>query len=312
MLQKEICSFTQKPFPMRMILKVVGYSSSTWYEKPLQRTGKRGRKPNIPDDEALELIKMEIKQSKFKGEGYIKIKSRLQRKKHIIGKERVNIIMRENKLLSPHRTMKVKKKKEHTGTIITKTPDVMWATDGKKFFIDGIGWHWFFGVIEHFNDEILSWHIAKKGNRFAAMEPVRAAVKKQFGNIDKDVCKGLELQLRSDHGSQYDSADFMREMSYLGLNMSKAFVRSPQCNGCIERFHRTLEEELFSVETFSSFNDAYEKIDKFINDYNNDWIIHRLKCLSPIEYRAEHAESQRKLKDLLWISDRNRLVLNKI
>lgn len=25
MLQKEICSFTQKPFPMRMILKVVGY-----------------------------------------------------------------------------------------------------------------------------------------------------------------------------------------------------------------------------------------------------------------------------------------------
>jgi hypothetical protein len=185
MLQKEICSFTQKPFPMRMILKVVGYSSSTWYEKPLQRTGKRGRKPNIPDDEALELIKMEIKQSKFKGEGYIKIKSRLQRKKHIIGKERVNIIMRENKLLSPHRTMKVKKKKEHTGTIITKTPDVMWATDGKKFFIDGIGWHW--------------------------------------------------------HSSQYDSADFMREMSYLGLNMSKAFVRSPQCNGCIERFHRTLE-----------------------------------------------------------------------
>ena len=57
--------------------------------------------------------------------------------------------MRENKLLSPNRTMKVKKKKEHTGTIITKAPNVMWATDGKKFFIDGIGWHWFFGVIEH-------------------------------------------------------------------------------------------------------------------------------------------------------------------
>jgi hypothetical protein len=41
----------------------------------------------------------------------------------------------------------------------------MWATDGKKFFIDGIGWHWFFGVIDHFNDEIILWHIVKKGNR---------------------------------------------------------------------------------------------------------------------------------------------------
>jgi len=39
----------------------------------------------------------------------------------------------------------------------------MWATDCKKFFIDGIGWHWFFGVIDHFNDEIILWHIVKKG-----------------------------------------------------------------------------------------------------------------------------------------------------
>ena len=108
------------------------------------------------------------------------------------------------------------------------------------------------------------------------------------------------------------TGDFMREMSYLGLNMSKAFVRSPQFNSCIERFHRTLEEELFSVENFSSFNDAYKKNYKFINDYNYDRIMHLLNCLSPLEYWAEHAESQRKLKDLLWISDRNRLVLNNI
>lgn len=91
----------------------------------------------------------------------------------------------------------------------------------------------------------------------------------------------------------------MREMNYLGLKMSKAFVRSPQCNGCIERFHRTLEEELFSVENFTSFDDAYDKIDIFINDYNNEWIIHRHKCLSPVEYRQEHAESQRKINDIV-------------
>ncbi|MDS1032763.1 hypothetical protein RDV77_09095 [Porphyromonadaceae sp. NP-X] len=39
----------------------------------------------------------------------------------------------------------------------------------KKFRIDGLGWYWFFGVIDHFIEEIISWHIAKKGNRFAAM-----------------------------------------------------------------------------------------------------------------------------------------------
>ena len=33
----------------------------------------------------------------------------------------------------------------------------------------------------------------------------------------------MALKLRSDHGSQYDSNDFMAEMKFLGLNMSKAF-----------------------------------------------------------------------------------------
>ena len=173
----------------------------------------------------------------------------------------------------------------------------MWATDGKKFWIDGLGWHWFFGVIDHFNDEIISWHIARKGNRFAAMEPVRAAVRKTFRSVDKDVCKGMKLQLRSDHGSQYDSADFMNEMKYLGLGMSKAFVRSPECNGVIERFHRTLEEQVLQIETFSSFEEAYNSINQFINNYNTDWIFHRLNYCSPVEYREKYAESQRKEKD---------------
>lgn len=33
------------------------------------------------------------------------------------------------------------------------------------------------------------WHICKKGDRYAAMEPVRNAVRKVYGNVNKDVCK---------------------------------------------------------------------------------------------------------------------------
>jgi hypothetical protein len=107
----------------------------------------------------------------------------------------------------------------------------------------------------------------------------------------------MKLQLRSDHGSQYDSADFMNEMKFLGLEMSKAFVRSPQCNGIIERFHRTLEEQVLQTETFSSFEEAYSVINHFIDNYNADWIFHRLDYCSPVEYREKYAESQRKEND---------------
>ncbi len=292
MLSGEVFSVTQKPYPMRLVLKVVGYSSSTWYTKARDATKQRpGPKPAVDDDHALALIKDEIKESPFHSEGYLKIYRKLARKGHRIAKHRVNGLMRENSLLSANRPVRGGRKHKHEGKITTEAPNLMWATDGKRFFAGKDGWCWFFGVIEHFNDEILSWHTAKKGDRFAAMEPVRKAVKQQFGSIEKGICSGLDLKLRSDHGTQYDSADFMNEMNFLGLGMSKAYVRSPECNGIIERFHRTLNEQVLSVSTFASLDEANQAIAEFIENYNHHWVLHRLKCHSPVEYRKRHGTS---------------------
>ena len=96
--------------------------------------------------------------------------------------------MREKELLNPYRhdkaTVKVRK---HEGTIVQGKPNLLWGTDGKKFFVEDIGWCWFFGVLDHFNDELISWHACKRGTRYEAMEPVRAAVRKRFRIVEKDV-----------------------------------------------------------------------------------------------------------------------------
>src|SRR5690554_5399335 len=83
--------------------------------------------------------------------------------------------------------------------------------------------------------------------------------------------KGEVYKLRSDHGSQYDSSDFMNEMKFLGLNMSKAYVRSPECNGVIERFYLTLEEELLQIKSFNSLEEAQREIADFVEKYNTHW-----------------------------------------
>ena len=274
---------------MSLVLKVVGYSSSAWYgKKQIQLKRKPGPKPKHSYNNALNAIKNEIENSQFRSEGYLKIKKRMSKRGIIVAKDRVNTIMRENKLLSPIRPVKNGRKNNHDGTIITTAPNIMWATDGKKFYTEKEGWCWFFGVIDHFNDEIISWHIQKIGNRFAAMTPVQRAIRKVFHSLEKGVCKNVTLQLRSDHGSQYDSKDFMNEMKFLGLDMSKAYVRSPECNGIIERFHRTLNEQVFSVTVLESLDHAHKELDKFIDNYNQDWLLHRLKLKSPIEYRMEY------------------------
>lgn len=157
--------------------------------------------------------------------------------------------------------------------------------------MDELGWYWFFGVIDHFNDELLAWHICKNGDRYAAMEPVKEAVRKVFSKVEKDVCKGMELKLRSDHGTQYDLGDFMREMEFLGLNMSKSFVRSPESSGYIECFNKTLEEEVFSLGHFRTLEDAYQAIRVFIDNYNKDWLIGKLGYRSMLEYMADYKQN---------------------
>ena len=285
-MKEEVSKSQQKAYPMRMILSVAGMSSSVWYDK---RTGKKdkerpGPKPRVSEEEIIREIRKELGSSRFVGLGYKKLHNRI-RKHLVVGKNRMNRIMREENLLAPVRPKSNGSSRSHDGKIITMLPNRMWGTDGKKFYTTQDGWCWFFGVIDHFNDEILAWHTSKTGDRFAALEPVRVSVKKVFGSLEQDVCRDTGLFLRSDHGSQYDSKDFQKELKFLNLSYSPAFVRSPQCNGIIERFHRTLDEQVFDLTVFTNIEEANIAIGQFVHDYNLYWQIHRLGLKSPIEYR---------------------------
>lgn len=290
-LSKTINPQTGKVFPLRVVLKVVDYSSAAWYGKLAQTTEvivQKGPKPFLNNDQALTAIKDEIKHSRFHAEGYVKITKRLKRKGIIIAKNRVNRLLRENNLLSANRPIKQGARRKHDGTIITQKPNELWATDGKQFYTEKEGLCWIWSVIDHFNDEILGQFICKSGDRFAAIEPVRQAVKKEFGAVDYQVCKHTKLALRSDHGSQYDSKDFVKEMQFLGLTESKSFVRSPECNGIIERWHRTLNEQVIAVNAFESLEQATPIIEQFTRNYNQEWLLHRLGLQSPTEAKINY------------------------
>lgn len=77
-------------------------------------------------------------------------------------------------LLSLHRVVQVEKQ-EHKGKIITMVPNDMWGTDGTKIFAIDDGWCWLF-TVEHWNAECVGWHIAKTGDRFAALQPLSMAI----------------------------------------------------------------------------------------------------------------------------------------
>ena len=278
-----------KRYPMSLILSVAEYSSAAWYgrKSKSEKTRKPGPSPLVSDGVLLELVKYEVANGYFHSEGYKKVDARLKSKKVVASKRRVLSLMQDHSLLTPNRPKSNGSSRKHDGTIITKIPNKMWGTDGKYFYTAQEGRCCLFSVIDHCTDEILGHCIVKKADRFAAIEAVREAVRNEFGDVKKGTCEGVGLFVRADHGSQYSSADFKKEMKFLRIEESPAFVRSPECNGIIERFHRTLEDELLSFTQFETLEDAKILIEEFIGRYNNHWIIERHGYLSPIEYKKK-------------------------
>ena len=95
------------------------------------------------------------------------------------------------------------------------------------------------------------------------------------------------LTIRHDHGSQYMSNDFHVELRFLGIVASPSFVRQPEGNGCIERFFRTLKEQLLWVRHFTDVEDLQQALRTFKETYTQQWLIERLGFRAPAVVRRE-------------------------
>ena len=200
---------------------------------PAQR---RGPKPAVSDEALLAAIRADLARSPWTGEGHRKVWARLRVIDVIrVARKRVLRVMREHSLLSPHRA-RTRSEEPHDRHIITQAPNVMWATDATQIATVQDGKVWLFGVIEHWNAELVGWHVAKRGTRFEATQGVAMAVRQQFGHISPGVARGLAL--RHDHGSNFMADHFQKQIRSWGIAPSFAFVAEPQTNGVIERFFR--------------------------------------------------------------------------
>jgi transposase InsO family protein len=153
----------------------------------------------------------------------------------IVGLHRLT---RENTLSADTSRVTPRGPRVHDGTIVPEAVDAMWGTDMTATVTMQHGQVAVFVAVDPCSAECVGIHAALRGTRHEALEPVRQGVAARFGVIGEDVAAGLSL--RHDHGSQYMSRDFQREIAWLGATSSPAFIRAPEGNGCAERFIRTL------------------------------------------------------------------------
>lgn len=234
------------------------------------------------DDDLASAICAVLRNSPFHGEGYRKVWARLRVAGVRTSPRRDLRVMRENGLLAHQRPGAARGPRAHDGTITTERVDEMWGTD-LTTVLTGEGQAAVFIAVDHCSAECVGIHASHHANRFEALEPIRQAVRGSFGVIGQDVAKGLKI--RHDHGSQYMSGDFQKEIRFLGAESSPAFVRAPEGNGCAERFIRTLKENLLWVRWFETVEDLRQALLDFQRTYNEEWIIQRHGYRTPAQIR---------------------------
>jgi putative transposase len=252
---------------------------------------RRGPKPSISDEFLLTMIRHDLATSPFTGEGHRKVWARLRVRDCVrVARKRILRLMRENRLLSPHRG-RHQVSKAHDGKIISMAPNLMWGTDGTRVLTLDEGWVWIFTAVEHWNAECVGWHVCKTGDRYAALQPISMALNNLYGNARQGIARGLTL--RMDHGTQYLSDHFLNQIKFWGIAPSFAFVSEPQTNGVAERFNRSLKEQALYGPVFRTVEDVRSAVAYFVELYNQEWRVEKNAYTSPNEIRHCWLENQR-------------------
>ena len=287
-MSRTVSPSSGKVYGLAAVCRVWNLARSTVYRRRRPAPGIPRRRPGpggpMPDADLLEAIRAVLAASPFHGEGHRKVWARLRLAGVRTSKRRVLRLMREHDLLAPSRTGAPRGPRSHDGTIVPATVDTMWGTD-LTTTITGEGQAAVFVAVDHCSAECVGVHAALRATRFEALEPLRQGVRRHFGGFAKEVARGLSV--RHDHGSQYMAGDFQKELRFLGIESSPAFVRAPEGNGCAERFIRTLKENLLWVRTFDTVEDPRRALLEFRETYNSTWLIERHGFRPPAAVRGE-------------------------
>ena len=288
-MSRTLSPSSKKPYGVARVVGLWNLARSSFYaarhrERHPREAQKRGPKV-LSDAELVTAIRQLLDEAVFSGEGYRKIWARLRHHGIRTSKDRVLHLLRENQLLSPARRPEPVRSNPHEGTIIAELPNQMWGTDATTTFTGTEGAVTVFAAIDHCTAECVGIHVVKKATRFEALEPIRQGMKEQFGAFFGGIAAGLWL--RHDHGSVYMSDDFQAEIRFAGIEPSPAFVRQPEGNGCIERFFRTLKEQLLWIRHFRDIDQLRASLIDFRDRYNHHWILQRLNYRTPVQARKD-------------------------
>jgi RNA-directed DNA polymerase len=175
----------------------------------------------------------------------------------------------------------------------TAGPHQLWATDASYFRVVGWGYYYLVTVMDDYSRFILAHKVQRDMTADSLIEVIQEAV--DATGMDH-VSVQDRTSLLSDNGSGYVSRAFREYLHLVGIRHILASPFHPQTNGKLERYHRTLKDDVNQVP-YEVVEDLEAAIRDFVEFYNYRRYHKALKDVTPadvLENRREAILARRK------------------
>lgn len=247
------------------------------------------RMGNPQNDSALAEMIAECQQRCGKTYGYRRVHIWLMRQKSLyFNPKTVLRVMNKYGLLSEVRR---RKKYKYMGqqahkyenllnrNFVADKPNVKWVTD-ISYIHTGQGVLYLSMIRDLYDNSIVAYHTGTEQTVNLVLNAIRAAMGKE--------AVAAELQLHSDQGIQYTSHAYINLTKEYGMTPSMSRRGNCYDNAMAENFFSILKTECIYRRKLATFDEARQRIDEYIDFYNNERILIKTS-LTPLEKRRQAA-----------------------
>lgn len=221
--------------------------------------------------------------------GYRRIRDELQNKNVTVNHKKLQRLMQE---LGLKCSVRMKKYRSYKGSVGKIAPNILdrnfqavrpnekWVTDITEFKLFGEKLY-LSPILDLFNGEIIAYTLRSRPVYSLVSDMLEQALE---GKNDED-----SLLIHSDQGWHYQMPQYQQALKNKGITQSMSRKGNCYDNAVMENFFGILKSEFLYTQTFSDTEHFKAELDQYIHYYNHKRIKHKLKGMSPVQYRT-HAQ----------------------
>jgi putative transposase len=255
---------------LALVARVLGVPRSTVYYHPQRR-----KAPELD-----ELLSARIKGiiERYPRYGYRRVHAVLRNRDRLaVNRKKVQRILQRRGWIV-HRRPAGKRPRAQGLPSAVALPNRLWATDMAHLFCGQEGWCHLALVIDCGDRELIGWRLSRSGKATIAEAALEDALIQRFGLLRK---APRPLTLRSDNGLVFTSKRYRATARLYGLHQEFITLYTPEQNGVMERFIRSLKEECVWLHRFENLEHARKGIGNWIEEYNTERPHQELQYLPP-------------------------------